>query len=312
MDHTVENGPVVRRPPRHILPFMRQMPILGEPARGVAISTYARDYRVGSRVGAHTHGADQLVYASRGVMQVTSGQQVWWIPPQFGLWVPALTVHAIRMPEGVSMRTLYFRKGLVALSSDCAVLHVGSLLRELIFEAVRIGELRRRRPAEGALVQLLRTNLATASAIPTGISFPRDPRAAGVAARVTAQPGEHASLAALCVSCGLSVRTLERIFLREIGTSFERWRRQVRLMKGVELLVAGRSVKQIAHSVGYENPSAFVALFRETFGTTPKAWVRSLATAAVRQREPRQTRAPQHLVRGHLDPAGPTPRKDRD
>ena len=55
---------------------------------------------------------------------------------------------------------------------------------------------------------------------------------------------------------------------------FESWRRQVRLMKGIELLVAGRSVKEVAYAVGYRQASAFVQLFRKTMGTTPKAWVR--------------------------------------
>jgi AraC-like DNA-binding protein len=47
-------------------------------------------------------------------------------------------------------------------------------------------------------------------------------------------------------------------------------------MKAVELLVAGLSVKEVAYSVGYQEPSAFVALFRKTFGNTPKAWISAL------------------------------------
>jgi AraC-like DNA-binding protein len=47
-------------------------------------------------------------------------------------------------------------------------------------------------------------------------------------------------------------------------------------MKAMELLVAGYRVKEVAFSVGYQHPSAFVALFRATFGTTPKTWVTNL------------------------------------
>ena len=57
---------------------------------------------------------------------------------------------------------------------------------------------------------------------------------------------------------------------------FESWRRQVRLMKAVQFLVSGQTVKETAYSVGYREPSAFVALFRTTFGTTPKAWISSI------------------------------------
>jgi AraC-like DNA-binding protein len=49
-------------------------------------------------------------------------------------------------------------------------------------------------------------------------------------------------------------------------------------MKAVELLVAGRSVKEVAFGVGYRQCSAFNEVFRRTFGTTPKAWVSALRT----------------------------------
>jgi AraC-like DNA-binding protein len=35
-------------------------------------------------------------------------------------------------------------------------------------------------------------------------------------------------------------------------------------------------VKEVAFAVGYQNSGAFVALFRSTFGTTPKAWISGL------------------------------------
>jgi AraC-like DNA-binding protein len=47
-------------------------------------------------------------------------------------------------------------------------------------------------------------------------------------------------------------------------------------MKAIEMLVAGHMVKEVAFAVGYQHPGAFVALFRQTFGITPKAWVLAL------------------------------------
>jgi len=46
-------------------------------------------------------------------------------------------------------------------------------------------------------------------------------------------------------------------------------------MKAIELLVAGRSLKEVAFGVSYRQPSAFVKAF-QTFGTTPKAWISGL------------------------------------
>jgi AraC-like DNA-binding protein len=72
----------------------------------------------------------------------------------------------------------------------------------------------------------------------------------------------------------------QRIFRREVGTDFETWRRQARLMKAVELLAQGRSIKAVAFAVGYRQASTFVAMFRRALGLTPKAWISSLKDAA--------------------------------
>jgi AraC-like DNA-binding protein len=247
-----------------------------DPQPGISIATHSRDYVGGSRISLHAHGSDQLVYAGRGVMEVASGQSRWMIPPHFGLWIPARTEHEIYMPERVSMRTLYLRPNLTHLAPACAVLHVGSFLRELILEIVRVGQLHQSNRVQCALREILVAELQRATPVPTRVVLPKDARAATVARAVLYNPAVHIPLKVMCGSAGISVRTLERIFLREVGADFECWRRQVRLMKAVELLAAGRSVKEVAFAVGYQHPSAFVALFRSTFATTPKAWISAL------------------------------------
>jgi AraC-like DNA-binding protein len=254
---------------------MRQCALLTEydPKPGVSISTLAWDYPAGYLVPEHAHGSDQLIYATRGVMELSVGQSFWLIPPHFALWIPARTAHRIRMPAAVAMRTLYLRRRLApGLPDACTVMHVTPLLRELIVEAVRAGQLRNGNRMHRALRDLLVAQLRTATPIPTGVTLPRDRRALAVAQALLADPARGTALHALCARAGASVRTIERAFRKEVGMDFESWRRQIRLMKGIELLVEGRSVKEVAFEVGYRQPSAFVQMFRKTMGTTPKAW----------------------------------------
>jgi AraC-like DNA-binding protein len=248
-----------------------------DPGRGVLISTLTYEYSRRFEVKEHAHGSDQLIYAIRGVMEVTAGQGVWLIPPDFGVWIPARTLHSIRMPEAVSMRTLYLRNGLVSRRPPtCAVLHISPLLRELIIEAAHLKQLRTRQHLHMALRDLLVFHLERASSMPTSVMFPRDPRARAIANAVMKNLADRRSLAALCKSVNTSVRTIQRLFRREVGTDFEFWRRQIRLMKAVELLVAGHSVKEASFALGYRQPSAFVEMFRGILGTTPGAWIHSL------------------------------------
>lgn len=248
-----------------------------DPQPGVIVSTLAHEYPAGFRVPEHAHGSDQLIFATRGLMEVISAQSVWLVPPQFALWVPAKTRHRISMQGAVSMRTLYMRPKLkVRPASACAVLHVAPLLRELILEAVRIGNLRGRNEGERALTELIVMHVRNASPIPTFVMMPSEERAQNVAKAVLAEPGRYVPMAGLCASAGASVRTVQRTFRREMGIDFDSWRRQVRLTKAVESLVSGLSVKEVAFAAGYRQPSAFVECFRKTFGLPPKAWVTSL------------------------------------
>jgi AraC-like DNA-binding protein len=248
-----------------------------DPGRGVSISSLAYDYPRRFQVPEHAHASDQLVYAIRGVMEVSAGRGKWLIPPHFGMWIPSGTFHSIKMPGVVSMRTLYMRRGLASrLPAACTVLHITPLLRELIVEAVRVGELRMRDPLHCALRELLLSQMAAASPMPISVTLPQDRRGRAVADAVMRDPGERRSLAIICGAVGASVRTIQRIFRREVGSDFESWRRQVRLMKAVELLVAGNSVKETGFALGYRQPTAFVEMFRGILGTTPGAWIKAL------------------------------------
>jgi AraC-like DNA-binding protein len=258
---------------------LRQSAVLTEydPKPGVAVATLSYEYPSGFQVPRHAHGSDQLIYAISGVMEVSSDRSLWLIPPHFALWIPARIEHGICMPGPVSMRTLYVRRGLArGLAPRCSVLHVAPFLRELIVETARLGKLRLQRRYDAALFDLLIAQLRNTSPAPMFIALPREERSLAVARKVLDDLSASKTLAALCAENGVSVRTVERFFLRDAGIDFESWRRQARLTKAVQLLVSGCSVKEVAYRVGYRQSSALVEIFRQTLGTTPKAWINSL------------------------------------
>jgi len=90
------------------------------PRAGVSLSTLAYEYHSGFIVSLHAHGSDQLIYAISEVMEVSSGNTMWTIPPQFAVWIPARTSHSIHLPRALSMRTIYLRSGLVRRLRECS------------------------------------------------------------------------------------------------------------------------------------------------------------------------------------------------
>lgn len=256
---------------------MRQTGILRDydPSPGVMISTLEYEYRAAWEVPQHAHGSDQLIYAIRGVMEVTAGDTLWMVPPQFAVWVPAGCEHSIRMARAVSMRTLYVRPGRVRREKTVAVVHVSPLLRELTLEAVRLKKLHTRVRVERGLSEVIAWQLEQANSVPTSIQLPNERRAAAVCRAVLREPGSRATLEVLCAAAFVSVRTVQRVLRAEMGIDFDAWRRQVRLMAAIALLSQGRSVKEAAFAVGYQQPSGFIGAFRRTFAETPRAWIQA-------------------------------------
>ena len=79
------------------------------------------------------------------------------------------------------------------------------------------------------------------------------------------------SVSRLAKQCGVSVRALERHFLRSMKKSPKAWLREQRQKLATELLRDGCSVKETAAALGYKHPTHFSREFRKRWGYTPVA-----------------------------------------
>ena len=230
----------------------------------------AADWNPGEAIPRHRHRRAQLVYAASGVMTVTTREGTWVVPPQRAVWVPGATHHAIHMSGRVAMRTLYLepdaRDGLPRV---CCVVGVSPLLRELILRVVALPQPHPLGGAEERLVAVALDEIATTPVAPLHLPTPADERLVRVAQALRAAPDSDRTLADWARVAGASVRTLERLFLRDTGMSFGAWRRQLRLLRALERLAGGESVTAVSLALGYDSPSAFIAMFRRQLGTTP-------------------------------------------
>jgi AraC-like DNA-binding protein len=70
---------------------------------------------------------------------------------------------------------------------------------------------------------------------------------------------------------GIAPRTLARRLAAETGFGLAEWR----ALHAIEMLADGPAVTTIAIDLGYDNVSAFIAMFRRTMGVTPGRCIRS-------------------------------------
>ncbi|MCK9744156.1 helix-turn-helix domain-containing protein [Pseudomonas syringae] len=103
--------------------------------------------------------------------------------------------------------------------------------------------------------------------------MPLDRRLLQIANALSDRPDDDRKLEDWAQWAGIAPRTLTRRFSAETGFSLTEWRQRLRLLRSLELLAAGRAVSTVALDVGYQNVSAFIALFKRTFAITPRLYV---------------------------------------
>ena len=77
------------------------------------------------------------------------------------------------------------------------------------------------------------------------------------------------SASTLARQCGVSLRTLERYFLRNLGKSPKIWLLEKRQERAIEMLREGSSVKETAAYLGYKYPTHFARAFKNYWGSYP-------------------------------------------
>lgn len=248
------------------------------------VVAFAREYAPGDRVQRHRHPVGQLIYAATGVMTVTTRDGTWVVPPQRAVWVPAFVTHAIRMTGDVAMRTVYVDPT-DGLPATCGVVQVSPLLRELVLRAVGFRQPYDVDGADARLATVLLDEIRAAPVAPLHLPRPTDARALRVVHALEADPGDPRSLAEWGRTAGASSRTLARLFRAETGLGFRAWRQQLRLLRALERLADGDAVTTVAVELGYDSPSAFIAMFKKALGVPPSQYFAARAiTRAGRRR----------------------------
>ncbi len=233
---------------------------------------YSHDYLSGHETGLHRHPRAQLLFATAGVMRVNTNAALFTVPPGTGLWVPAETLHGVRMDGNVRMRALFLRAdAAVSGPAKTTVIAVSPLLRELILTVCGEPVVWDARGPIRLVASLALHEISRARTQKLSLPACRDPRLLRVAAALLADPADPRDLDAYAAVAGASVRTLARLFRAETGMSFQQWRRQLRMTEALARIAQGVPTVRVAAEVGYASVPAFGSAFRQIFGATPAA-----------------------------------------
>jgi AraC-like DNA-binding protein len=238
------------------------------------VAAMAIDYPPGHVDARHRHRRAQLLYSTTGVLSVTTDEGRWVVPPQRAVWLPGGTDHEILCRGQVSFRTLYVEPAAhPELPAGCRVIKVSDLLRALILEAIRMPIEYDLQGRDGRVMALILDEIVSSVAVPLHVPMPQDKRLVRICMLMQQDPADDRDLDDWAREAGMARRTLTRLFRDETGMSFAAWRQQIRLLEALARLAIGQPITAVALDVGYNSPSAFTAMFRRVFGTTPSQYL---------------------------------------
>lgn len=173
------------------------------------------------------------------------------------------------------MRSLFVRPHAApGLAEQAQVVGISPLLRELIHAAMEIDLPYAPESRDGRLMRLLLDELQALPVLPMHLPNPADPRLQRICQHIQRKPEDQATLADWAQHFEVDPKTLQRLFLRDTGMGFARWRQQARLLQALELLAQGQKVIEVAMALGYDSPGAFATMFKRQFGQTPSGFFR--------------------------------------
>ncbi len=97
-----------------------------------------------------------------------------------------------------------------------------------------------------------------------------DPRIQSLADYIVLHPEENITREKMCAMCSVSESTLRRLFKSCMGKSITDFIKETKMIFAAHLLVTTSDpISEIGYQLGYETPSYFTKIFRETFGVSP-------------------------------------------
>ncbi|MGF1740918.1 helix-turn-helix transcriptional regulator [Vibrio profundum] len=226
----------------------------------------------------HSHKWCQLQYATKGIMHINAGNHSYIIPPQRAVWIPTNVEHQVNHFAPVSYRSLHIDETLGGrLGNQVKVIQVSPFLRELVLRGCEAWQGKYpMTDVNSALMTLLIEELTQAPVSPLHLPWPADSRLKSVCSVLQDNPADNRTLAELAHNSGASVRTLNRLFVKECEMSFSTWRQKLRVLGALELLQKQRPITEIALELGYESSSAFITVFKKHLNASPKSYMRNL------------------------------------
>lgn len=241
----------------------------------------------GYTVEEHVHEEHEIFLPLQGEIAVRAGGEEWKAGPGKMLYIPPGLTHDFAAGKGGGGERLIFIlsdqlwRAEGGAGIPIRVCSASQLTKEILFHLLLRPQTKAALPLLRTLVPTLSEMLEEAEAPATGAfahfaGRTTDPRLRRALAEIGEKFAEGPSAESLARRAGMSVRTLNRLFLDELGVSPKQLLTLRRIEEARRLLPRrGASVTEVALSVGYSSLSQFISVFRRVTGELPSDFLSS-------------------------------------
>ena len=230
-------------------------------------------FRSNTETRAHSHLWGQLQIISGGILELKSGGQRFLAPSHFAIWVPAGVNHQSYNRKPIDYCSVNIIPSLAdRMPQHTCLLEVSPLVEVLISE-LRLRDIQQATTEEEErLIGVLFDQLLVAKISERFVPSSKHKLLKPILKALEANPADETSLSEWASRNHTTERTLSRHCQNELGMSFTEWRLRMRYLYSLDLLRKNMSIKEVAFSLGYNQASPFITMFKRYADCTPEQY----------------------------------------
>ncbi|KMQ61615.1 AraC family transcriptional regulator [Chryseobacterium angstadtii] len=229
----------------------------------------------------HSHQKGQLVYVESGFQYITMDGKIYLLPQNHAAWIPPGVIHKTNShSEKIKLMIMFANvEQDSAFHREISVFSVPPVLKEMIRYAEKWSKLTSTDPDEILFLKALFNELPqfVEHSLKLHIGLPEDKRLSDAVGYIHNHYQEDIRMEDLSDISLLSLRTIERIFKKETGTTLSKYQQVLRIIKSLELLSSGDlTISEIAYAVGYKSVQAFTRSFQSVMKFRPTDFIKTI------------------------------------